>query len=182
MECTAALAAVTFRHKAVRDLWWVISSPHLLRDDAGLPCATDAWCGELASGAASWLAELDGEPAPTVEAVYLLSRVHDMARPYHSPLRTGFPPANRAGGEMRKLHLRKLLTRARDAGAPFQTTATDFHFLVHAAALLSEEALLALCKAVSAGRGGSSAALHRAETLLCEYAGMEPPTAPKKGK
>ena len=127
--------------------------------------------------------ELDGEPTASVEAVYLLSRVHDMARPYSSPLHTGFPPANRAGGVMRKLHLRNLLTRARDAGTPFQATATDFHFLLHAASLLPEDALLALCKAVSAGRGGSTAALLRAETLLCEYAGMEPPkAASKKGK
>ena len=72
--------------------------------------------------------------------------------------------------------------QARDAGTPFQSTAADFHFLLHAASLLPEDSLLALCKAVSAGRGGSSTALLRAETLLCEYAGMDPPTAPKKAK
>ena len=37
----ATLAAVAFRHKVVRDLWWVLSSPHLLSDDADLPLLSD---------------------------------------------------------------------------------------------------------------------------------------------
>lgn len=118
--------------------------------------------------------ELAGEPAKSIEAILLLSRVHDMARVYRSPLRTSFPPVNRAA-PLRKLHWRNLLTRARDEGMTFSETAADFHFLLHAASLLPEDALLQLCKAVRAKRGDSHEAFQRAETLLCEYADMPPP-------
>jgi hypothetical protein len=123
--------------------------------------------------------EVEGEAAQSVEAIYLLSRVHDLKQPYTSPLRVAFPPANR-GPQLRKLHLRSYLTKAHEAGAPFAETAADFHFLLHAASLLPEDVSLALCKAVAAGRGGSTAALLRAEGLLREYAGMPPPEQKKK--
>ena len=125
--------------------------------------------------------EVDGESAQSVEAIYLLSRVHDLKQPYTSYLRVAFPPANR-GPQLRKLHLRSYLTKAHEAGAPFAETAADFHFLLHVASLLPEDASLALCKAVAAGRGGSTAALLRAESLLREYAGMPPPERQKKGR
>ena len=124
---------------------------------------------------------MDGESVQSVEAIYLLSRVHDLKQPYTSYLRVAFPPANR-GPQLRKLHLRSYLTKAHEAGAPFAETAADFHFLLHAASLLPEDASLALCKAVAAGRGGSTAALLRAESLLREYAGMPPPERQKKGR
>lgn len=125
--------------------------------------------------------EVEGESAQSVEALYLLSRVHDLKQPYTSPLRVAFPPANR-GPQLRKLHLRSYLTKAHEAGAPFAETAADFQFLLHAASLLPEDVSLALCKAVAAGRGGSTAALLRAEGLLREYAGMPPPEQKKKKK
>jgi hypothetical protein len=117
--------------------------------------------------------ELDGKFAPSVEAIYFLSRVHDLHKPYTSPLRTAFPPANR-GPPLRKLHVRSYLSKAAEAGTAFADVAADFHFLLHTASLLPEETALALCKAVSAGRGGSKAALKRAEKLLREYAGLAP--------
>ena len=123
--------------------------------------------------------EVEGESAQSVEAIYLLSRVHDLKQPYTSPLNVAFPPANR-GPQLRKLHLRSYLTKAHEAGAPFAETAADFQFLLHAASLLPEDVSLALCKAVAAGRGGSTAALLRAEGLLREYAGMPPPEQKKK--
>ena len=125
--------------------------------------------------------EVDGEAAQSVEAIYLLSRVHDLKQPYTSPLRVAFPPANR-GPQLRKLHVRSYLTKAHESGAPFAETAADFQFLLHAASLLPEDASLALCKAVAAGRGGSTVALQRAEGLLREYAGMPPLEQKKKGR
>jgi hypothetical protein len=79
-------------------------------------------------------------------------------------------------------HLGNSIPKAHESGAPFAETAADFQFLLHAASLLPEDASLALCKAVAAGRGGSTVALQRAEGLLREYAGMPPLEQKKKGR
>ena len=53
---------VVFRHKAVRDLHWVMSAPHLLTPAAGVPVLSDAWCADLCERAMPWLCELDKQP------------------------------------------------------------------------------------------------------------------------
>ena len=41
------LAPSVFLSKAVRDLHWVLASPHLLTPLAGVPCCDDAWCAQI---------------------------------------------------------------------------------------------------------------------------------------
>lgn len=56
--------AVLFLSKAVRDLHWVLASPHLLTHQAGVPCCDDAWCAAIVAESLPWLLGLDADPTP----------------------------------------------------------------------------------------------------------------------
>ena len=58
------LAPSVFLSKAVRDLHWVLASPHLLTPLAGVPCCDDAWCAQIVAQSLPWLRTLDAEPKP----------------------------------------------------------------------------------------------------------------------
>jgi len=54
-----------WRHKVVRDLAWVLASPHLLSDgQRGLPVLGDWWCRDILAQSQTWLDGLDAQPSP----------------------------------------------------------------------------------------------------------------------
>ena len=64
--CSTARAL--YRHKAVRDLHWVMASPHLLDAHVdGVSVVQDDWCAALVANATSWLDALDAHPAPLLQ-------------------------------------------------------------------------------------------------------------------
>jgi len=109
----------------------------------------------------------------SIDLAVFLSRVHNIARPYTSSLRTAFPYANR-GATVRKLHLRSFLQKQRDAGVPYIDVASDWQFLLHCAAVLAPAEMQALCGAIVAGGTSKKAraALETAEKLVAEYCNL----------
>ena len=76
----AAMAALLFSNKTVRDLYWVMSSPHLLTCHAGVRCLSDAWCAQLCRASLPWLRLLDDDP----------SHLHVFLRSHRNVRRLGF--------------------------------------------------------------------------------------------
>lgn len=74
------MAALLFSNKTVRDLSWVMSSPHLLTCHAGVRCLSDAWCAQLCRASLSWLRLLDDDP----------SHLHGFLRSHRNVRRLGF--------------------------------------------------------------------------------------------
>jgi len=130
-----------------------------------------------------------GEMVDSADASYLVSRIHDMSRPYTSGLRSVFHIANR-GASIRKLHLKSFLQRQREAGVPFSDVVADWNFLLHISSLLPEADFKALCAAlnprvrgvVSSSGASAQAAIARCEELLCASVGLAQPGAQSKGK
>ena len=56
------------RHKAVRDLHWVMASAHMLAPNGfvGVPVLSDAFCQGLVADSVPWLRALDEQPAQLV--------------------------------------------------------------------------------------------------------------------
>ena len=52
-----------FLSKAVRDLHWVLASPHMLSAASCAAAVGDSWCSSLVERSLAWLRELDREPA-----------------------------------------------------------------------------------------------------------------------
>ena len=68
--CRAAPPAADpadFTHKIVRDLHWVLTSPHLLAPNAIVPTLPDEQAARIAARSHSWLAALDADPSPLLE-------------------------------------------------------------------------------------------------------------------
>jgi hypothetical protein len=57
------MAAPLFLNKTIRDLHWVMFSPHLLTPHAGVRCLSDAWCLRLCEASLPWLHDLDADPS-----------------------------------------------------------------------------------------------------------------------
>lgn len=74
------MAAPLFLNKTVRDLHWVMFSPHLLTPHAGIRCLSDAWCLQLCQASLQWLSDLDAEP----------SQLHVFLRAQRNVRRLGF--------------------------------------------------------------------------------------------
>uniref|UniRef100_A0A0G4GM29 3'-5' exonuclease domain-containing protein n=1 Tax=Chromera velia CCMP2878 TaxID=1169474 RepID=A0A0G4GM29_9ALVE len=56
-----------YRNKVVRDLDWVLRSPHILNGELeGLPLLKDSWAQNVYSGSRQWLEELDKDPSEMV--------------------------------------------------------------------------------------------------------------------
>ena len=138
--------------------------------------------GHVALKEASGLSfKIGAETFPIADTIYFFARVHDLAKPYHppayGPLRAAFPAANR-GAALRKFHLRTFLTKQREAGIPFASTASDFQLLLHASGLLPAELMERLCAAVAStgttktAKDKAAAALAEAEGRLAAAAGM----------
>ena len=91
-----------------------------------------------------------------------------------------FPLANR-GTEVRKFHLKSFLQKQQAAGFRFADVARDFQLLLHAAGLLPDGMLAALCEALAAKDTPSKAvkelstkAIEEAQRALGSAAGMAP--------
>ena len=56
-----------FTHKIVRDLHWVLTSPHLLAPNAIVPTLPDEQAARIAARSHTWLAALDADPSPLLE-------------------------------------------------------------------------------------------------------------------
>ena len=56
-----------FTHKIVRDLHWVLTSPHLLAPNAIVPTLPDEQAARIAARSHSWLTSLDADPSPLLE-------------------------------------------------------------------------------------------------------------------
>ena len=128
---------------------------------------------------------VEGKAAPSVEASYFVSRVHDVGRPHTSRLRAAFPPSSRAGG-VRTLHLKRFLEAQRKNGVAFADAVADFDLLLHVSSILDRadfDELLAVGVAPklrgeargSAERAKASRVIARCERLLCEHVGLAPP-------
>lgn len=75
-----AAVSLIFRHKAVRDLHWVLASPHLLAEpsyEGAVPILADSLCVECVAASVAWLRSLDAEPKPLVS---WLSRQRNVRR------------------------------------------------------------------------------------------------------
>ncbi|KAL1500655.1 hypothetical protein AB1Y20_013303 [Prymnesium parvum] len=109
----------------------------------------------------------------SIDLAVFVSRVHNVARRYVSPLRTTFPYANR-GISVRKLHLRKFVEKQRQADVPFLQFAADWQFLLHCSSILTAEDSEALCGAIASGGKSkkAQAALDNAERAICEYCNL----------
>jgi prolyl-tRNA editing enzyme YbaK/EbsC (Cys-tRNA(Pro) deacylase) len=73
-------APTHFDNKTVRDLHWVMLSPHLLTRAANVRCLSDAWCVQLRESSLHWLAALDLDP----------SHLHSFLRSQRNVRRLGF--------------------------------------------------------------------------------------------
>ena len=69
--CRAApsIAVPEFTHKVVRDLHWVLTSPHLLAPNAIVPTLPDEQAARIAARSHSWLAALDAYCARVLPTV-----------------------------------------------------------------------------------------------------------------
>jgi prolyl-tRNA editing enzyme YbaK/EbsC (Cys-tRNA(Pro) deacylase) len=74
------MTAPLFINKTVRDLHWVMFSPHLLTPHAGIRCLSDEWCLRLCEQSLPWLHELDADP----------SQLHVFLRAQRNVRRLGF--------------------------------------------------------------------------------------------
>ena len=73
-------APTHFHNKTVRDLHWVMLSPHLLTRGADVRCLSDAWCLQLCESSLPWLVALDLDP----------SHLHSFLRSQRNVRRLGF--------------------------------------------------------------------------------------------
>jgi prolyl-tRNA editing enzyme YbaK/EbsC (Cys-tRNA(Pro) deacylase) len=74
------MAAPLFLNKTIRDLHWVMFSPHLLTPHAGVRCLSDVWCLRLCEASLPWLHDLDADP----------SQLHVFLRAQRNVRRLGF--------------------------------------------------------------------------------------------
>jgi nuclear protein localization family protein 4 len=131
--------------------------------------ATDARCAKTADAEAFFL--LEGKPSRKATAEHFVSRVHDMARAYASPLRTGFAIANRPTAPQTQQHLREHLLRRR--GEPFARVLADFQLLVFISHMLDMATdMPVLCQSVAAG---DSSQLDGFQMMLNAFADIADP-------
>ena len=147
-----------------------------------LQAATD---GEmrLGPGAGDKQLKVEGKLSETVDCAFLVSRVHDLSKPYRSALRCAFPCAGR-GSSIRRVHLKGFLEKQQELHTPFLQIAADWNFLLHVASFLPASELSRVCECVrcvlDAGRYEAGlvdeSKLVTAEELIYLHAGLEPPS------
>ncbi|KAG8469933.1 hypothetical protein KFE25_006388 [Diacronema lutheri] len=139
----------------------------LVQADAFKQSATDARCAKTAKSDCFFVIEQKESRKATAE--HFVTRVHDMSRPYASPLRTAFPVENRPTQPQTQQSLREYLLRRR--GEPFALVLADLHLLVFVANILDMSTdMPVLCHAVAAGDSGQ---LEGFQMMLHAFAEIE---------
>ncbi|KAJ1616476.1 hypothetical protein T492DRAFT_895430 [Pavlovales sp. CCMP2436] len=112
---------------------------------------------------------IEAKESRKATAEHFFTRTHDMSRPYASPLRTGFPVANRPTAPQTQHSLREHLLRRR--GEPFALVLADLHLLVFVSNVLDMNTdMPLLCEAVASG---DSSQLDGFQMMLNSFAEIE---------